>query len=446
MPSLTNLTIDDTSVDIIYSQNWAVQSAQDPNTDQFFQSTYHSAQADGASANITFTGSSIYLFGSKGPGHANYSVQFDNLVIYYSGIAETTEYQAPLFGYTFTNYGTHFVSLTSHFTPNGEWLDLDYLTISVNETGGPSSPSTITAASGATTTQSILPPWLSNSSSSSASSSTGSVSAPSSTSSNAASSPASRPTLISSIVLGTLLAALLAVGLGFCITRRKRRSAEEPAAPTFSCKPTLVMSALPSPAIAIPDIYGAQSPSSRTDPFHREPGLVGQLTDGRQSPWSVLSQGNATVVTSASTTQLLNAHQRKMSETRSHSQSRHQPREYRGHTPGAASQQSLPLSQMPLVAQHRAFDSDSAIALGAPGSAPQTAESGGQFASQPPGHSTNHSDSTLSLPLGRGPKRPKRPGEGLLEWLGNGIRLERSASRQRRMNDENSERTDFLKV
>ena len=56
---LTNLTIDDISQDIVYSSDWATQLSSDPDTDMFFQSTYHSAQADGASANITFTGAPL---------------------------------------------------------------------------------------------------------------------------------------------------------------------------------------------------------------------------------------------------------------------------------------------------------------------------------------------------------------------------------------------------
>ena len=52
----TNFTIDDTSPDIVYSANWAAQTTADSSLDKFFETTYHSAQADGASANLTFTG------------------------------------------------------------------------------------------------------------------------------------------------------------------------------------------------------------------------------------------------------------------------------------------------------------------------------------------------------------------------------------------------------
>lgn len=64
----------------------------------------------------------------------------------------------------------------------------------------------------------------------------------------------------------------------------------------------------------------------------------------------------------------------------------------------------------------------------------------------------NHAQSIFSLdsvmdvaPI---PKRPRRPGDGLLDWLGNARFLERdpSVARQKKRDDGNSSRTDFLKV
>lgn len=59
---MSNLTIDDVSRDILYSSNWSTQTTIDPDDGAFFQSTYHSAQADGASANLTFAGASASPF------------------------------------------------------------------------------------------------------------------------------------------------------------------------------------------------------------------------------------------------------------------------------------------------------------------------------------------------------------------------------------------------
>ena len=86
----TNLTFDDTSLLISYSNNWAQQTSSDPQLGSFFDMSYHSAQANGASANFTFNGrcrtvlslngncdadgfkgTSVYIYGSKGPGHVS---------------------------------------------------------------------------------------------------------------------------------------------------------------------------------------------------------------------------------------------------------------------------------------------------------------------------------------------------------------------------------------
>ncbi|TFK45891.1 hypothetical protein OE88DRAFT_1612190, partial [Heliocybe sulcata] len=70
-----NYTIDDTDTDISYSLSppWTTQSPADPDLASFFDSTYHVASADGASFNITFGGSAVYIYGSKGPGHVRSS-------------------------------------------------------------------------------------------------------------------------------------------------------------------------------------------------------------------------------------------------------------------------------------------------------------------------------------------------------------------------------------
>ena len=68
--STTNITLDDTSPTIVYSSNWAAQfSSNSSSISQFFGGTYHSAQANGATANLTFNGSAIYIYGTKGPEH-----------------------------------------------------------------------------------------------------------------------------------------------------------------------------------------------------------------------------------------------------------------------------------------------------------------------------------------------------------------------------------------
>ena len=65
-----NFTVDDSDPSFAYSDNgWAVQAADDPDLDQFFQDTYHVATVNGASVSFQFQGMAFALYGSKGPGH-----------------------------------------------------------------------------------------------------------------------------------------------------------------------------------------------------------------------------------------------------------------------------------------------------------------------------------------------------------------------------------------
>ena len=61
----------------------------------------------------------------------NYSVQFDNYIVFLSANADEEQYQQQLFSYEFS-YGTHFLSLTALTNDEGRWLDLDFVTITVN--------------------------------------------------------------------------------------------------------------------------------------------------------------------------------------------------------------------------------------------------------------------------------------------------------------------------
>ncbi|EJD40090.1 hypothetical protein AURDEDRAFT_170863 [Auricularia subglabra TFB-10046 SS5] len=71
-----NVSFDDTSAYITFSPEWRVQPPDDPTRASSWQSTYHASQSAGASAKLTFNGAGVYLYGSKGPGHAsNHSVR-----------------------------------------------------------------------------------------------------------------------------------------------------------------------------------------------------------------------------------------------------------------------------------------------------------------------------------------------------------------------------------
>ncbi|KAI5119583.1 hypothetical protein M0805_006468 [Coniferiporia weirii] len=432
----TNLTIDDTSLDIIYSDDWATQSDDDPDVDHFFQSTYHSAQANGSSANLTFTGSAIYIYGTKGPEHANYSVQFDNFIIFYSAMAEETQYQEPLFAYSFNGSGDHFVSLTSHAVSGGQWLDLDYITITIDENNGNSSgPSAAPTTSSRTASLTMTPPWLLalSGSASASSSSTGSAINPSSPSSRSSSS---EPALALSITFGTILGVVFIIGLGFYVIRRKRAWVAPGNGATFDYKLAPAPSgSLLSPPLyperAEPSVYDTQSPSG-ADPFYRNPASANeQLHDGRRSPWSAFSQGGTTILTAASTTHLLKSHGQKTSQTDLQMRTL-DPTSQLGTRPHAQIPQPAGLGTQPVSRP-----------------LPVPAQSASRPLPQPTPLRANHANTPAPAAAAQAdepPKRPKRPADNLLGWLGNGISLERSNSAKRRRHDGNSERTDFLQV
>ncbi|KAL5490594.1 hypothetical protein ACEPAI_5428 [Sanghuangporus weigelae] len=519
----TNLTIDDSSTDIIYSSNWAVQSSiNDPNTDHFFQSTYHSAQGDGASANLTFSGTAIYLYGTKGPGHANYSVQFDNFIIFYSANQSETEYQQLLFGQTFNTSGTHFVSLTSrHASSTDNWLDLDYITITVNETDSNSGVASASAsATPPTASPTISPPWVLEASSSTAEPSglaSSSGTALPTESSSSSSSSANTTTLVLAAVFGGIILAGAIFGVGLFLARRRNRGCDDqrplrpdtpgtgtggafaykppPSSPSFIGGQLSPIS--PEPYTAQSPAYDRLLPGPELEGHAHAPGQVhGAILDGRKSPHSTVSLGGATVLTAASTAYLLSPHPHKVvdeptahEQTESISTAVARP-DIRTRTGRPLPQSRQTSAHLPIYKQHRVFDSESAInvlkqsvgghagidnesatpaivvlpisttppltekpdnrRVGGTSTAPDSQNK--RRAPLMALHAAHRSESDLSTTTraapGAPPRRPKRPGDGLLDFIGSQLaqKLERSASAKRRRDDGNSERTNFLKV
>lgn len=65
-----NFTLDDSSPQLSYLPDaWGVQSPSDTARQSFFYQTFHAAQLDGASVNLSLVGTAVYLYGSKGPNH-----------------------------------------------------------------------------------------------------------------------------------------------------------------------------------------------------------------------------------------------------------------------------------------------------------------------------------------------------------------------------------------
>ncbi|KAJ8454453.1 hypothetical protein ONZ51_g13013 [Trametes cubensis] len=129
-----NFTLDDADPSLSFSATgWAIQNPSDPDLDQFFDNTYHVAQQDGATVTFVFQGVAFAIYGSTGPGHAKFTVQYDNVVVNnLAASASQTRFRQKLFGHSFgSDTGSHTVKLTAVLSGEGlagEWLDLDYIT------------------------------------------------------------------------------------------------------------------------------------------------------------------------------------------------------------------------------------------------------------------------------------------------------------------------------
>ncbi|PSS37228.1 hypothetical protein PHLCEN_2v917 [Hermanssonia centrifuga] len=242
-----NFTLDDTAPQLSYLPNyWGIQSSSDPSTLSFFDQTYHAAQRNGASVNMSIVGTAVYLYGSKGPNHGNYSVQFDADIVFLSAEADVMQFQQLLFQTTFAQSSSpHFVSLTALTTNENPWLDLDYITVS--------SADNTTAGSVALNT--VVPPWAVTSSSNvqGTTTSTGSATPTNSSSANIQSHKNIVPEILA-ICFGSLLA--IAIILLVCYTvlrkvweaRRAREHSFRAAKRATAYSPAPVFTASRTPA------------------------------------------------------------------------------------------------------------------------------------------------------------------------------------------------------
>ncbi|KAF8583163.1 hypothetical protein K439DRAFT_1634664 [Ramaria rubella] len=204
---MSNFTIDDVASMLVYGPGWGVASSDDPALDNYFQSTYHASTTSGATVDVTFSGTAIYFYGSKGPNHGNFSVRYNSDIQLLSAHADTLQYQQLLFAIQLPS-GTN--SLTLNNTDlEQRWLDLDFVTVTTGN---------VSSTSAAPFSSTILPPALSTtatlSQSPTQSSDTGSTSTSSATT-----------TMIVAIVLGVLLFCLiLALGCYLIFRCRRRRT------------------------------------------------------------------------------------------------------------------------------------------------------------------------------------------------------------------------------
>ncbi|CEL61973.1 hypothetical protein RSOLAG1IB_04723 [Rhizoctonia solani AG-1 IB] len=124
--STHDVTIDDGCPLITYSGDWNDSTNEDI-VDQYWLNTYHSTSEAGASASFKFTGTAVYLYGSKRPSHGSYEVDVDGVSIgQFDGSSRSVENLALLAKAEGLNWGEHIVTITNSGT-GGAFLDLDQI-------------------------------------------------------------------------------------------------------------------------------------------------------------------------------------------------------------------------------------------------------------------------------------------------------------------------------
>jgi hypothetical protein len=87
----------------------------------------------GDTANFTFTGTGVYLFGALRVNHGDFTVTVDGTTVTGSGFADPIAFQQPLFGQGNLPYGTHHVVLENAFVNDLIFVDLDYIMITTGD-------------------------------------------------------------------------------------------------------------------------------------------------------------------------------------------------------------------------------------------------------------------------------------------------------------------------
>ncbi|KAG9101642.1 hypothetical protein FRC06_002765 [Ceratobasidium sp. 370] len=129
-----DIAIDDGSPLITYSGEWNDSTNSDI-VDQYQFGTYHSTSEVGASATFRFTGSAVYLYGSKRPSHGTFDVDIDGASLgQFSGTSTTIQNMQLLAKATGLSWGEHTVTITNS-DPLGKFLDIDLIKWTTGKAG-----------------------------------------------------------------------------------------------------------------------------------------------------------------------------------------------------------------------------------------------------------------------------------------------------------------------
>jgi len=128
-----NVTIDDASPVVTYGPGWT-DSLSGGEAANYQGDSYHSTNVNGSFASVTFMGTYIAVFGSKGPDHANIIVSLDGSDHVVDGFSDTNAYQEALFsqeGLAFTRHTLRISNLIKE--PSKPSLYFDYFQVGTGQ-------------------------------------------------------------------------------------------------------------------------------------------------------------------------------------------------------------------------------------------------------------------------------------------------------------------------
>jgi hypothetical protein len=137
-----NLTVEDSSPLISYSGSWSDSPQNDTSLASYSGSSYHTTSAPGATANISFYGTGITIYGGHRENYGTYQISVDNQNITSQSSAGQDAFQQVLGSVSGLSNGRHFATLTS---TSSSPIDIDFCQVQteVGESGSQLSKSTI---------------------------------------------------------------------------------------------------------------------------------------------------------------------------------------------------------------------------------------------------------------------------------------------------------------
>ncbi|KAF9793501.1 hypothetical protein BJ322DRAFT_1035047 [Thelephora terrestris] len=139
MVQTVNVTVDNVSPLITYSppEAWHEGTVEDQFLPQYYDQTYTQAVEFGASATLSFNGTTVWIYGAKRPNHGPFNTTLDGTPYYDTGYSATNLFQRVLFPGQSLSDGTHTVTIIdSPAQSTAPYLDVDYIVYQVQVPDG----------------------------------------------------------------------------------------------------------------------------------------------------------------------------------------------------------------------------------------------------------------------------------------------------------------------